>query len=134
MLAEASRPGNRRITPRGSKPAPDAAAAASVDGSPRRRYAARMRYSDRKIESLAEKLVHWLESQPDIQLLEPRDVVRDALIAEFQDERDLERKLDEDVDRVLEQNESRMRSEGVDPWLMRKKVRAQMARDRGLVL
>ena len=93
-----------------------------------------MRYSDRKIESLAEKLVHWLESQPDIQLLEPRDVVRDALIAEFQDERDLERKLDEDVDRVLEQNESRMRSEGVDPWLMRKKVRAQMARDRGLVL
>lgn len=93
-----------------------------------------MRYSDRKIESLAEKLLRWLESQPDITVLEPRDTVRDALIAEFQDERDIERKLDEEVDRILEQNESRMKSEGVDPWLMRKKIRSQLARDRGIVL
>lgn len=93
-----------------------------------------MRYSDRKIESLTEKLVRWLESQPDVKLLAPRDAVQDALIAEFQDERELERKLDEDVDRILEQNEARMRSEGVDPWLMRKKVRSQLARERGMVL
>lgn len=93
-----------------------------------------MRYSDRKIESLAEKLVHWIESQPDVKLLETRDAVRDALVAEFQDERELERRLDDDVDKILEQNESRMRSEGVDPWLMRKKIRSQLARERGIVL
>jgi hypothetical protein len=93
-----------------------------------------MRLSDRKIDSLAEKLVRWLETQSDVQLLEGRDLVRDAIIAEFQDERELERKLDEDVDRILEQNAPRMRTEGVDPWVMRKKVRQQLARERGLVL
>lgn len=134
MLAQAPRPGNRGIALRLTnaaqrRPPPRPLTAPRGAGMLRR-----MRYSDRKIESLAEKLVHWLESQSDIQLLEPRDVVRDALIAEFQDERAVERKLDEDVDRILEQNEGRMRSEGVDPWLMRKKVRGQMARDRGIVL
>jgi hypothetical protein len=93
-----------------------------------------MRFSDRKIESLAGKLVQWLGQQSDVELLAATDAVRDALIAEFQDERDLERKLDEDVDKILEQNESRMRSEGVDTWIMRKKVRQQLARERGLVL
>jgi hypothetical protein len=93
-----------------------------------------MRLSDRKIESLVEKMLRWLETQPDVQLLEPRDVVRDALIAELQDERDIERRLDDDVDRILAANESRMRSENIDPWLMRKKVRAQLARERGIVI
>ena len=93
-----------------------------------------MRFSDRKMESLAGKLVKWLEQQTDVELLAAPDAVRDALIAEFQDERDLERKLDDDVDKILEQNESRMRNEGVDTWIMRKKVRQQLARERGLVL
>ena len=99
-----------------------------------RGYPAAMRLSDRKIESLAEKMLRWLEAQPDVQLLEPRDTVRDALIAELQDERDIERRLDDDVDRILAENESRMRSEQIDPWLMRKKVRAQLARERGIVI
>jgi len=93
-----------------------------------------MRLSDRKIESLAEKLLRWLESQPDVQLLESRDTVRDALVAEMQDEREIERKLDDDVDRILAENDSRMRVEGVDPWLMRKKIRQQLARERGIIL
>ncbi len=93
-----------------------------------------MRFSDRKIESLAGKLVQWLAQQPDVELLAAHDAVRDAIIAEFQGEREIERKLDEDVDKILEQNESRMRSEGVDSWIMRKKVRQQLARERGLVL
>lgn len=93
-----------------------------------------MRLSDRKIESLAEKLVRWLESQPDVEFLQPRDDVRAAIIAEFQDEKALERQLDDDVDRILQQNEPRMRLEGVDPWVMRKKIRAQLARERKLVL
>jgi hypothetical protein len=93
-----------------------------------------MRFSDRKLESLAEKMMRWIETQPDVQVLEPRDRVRDALVAELQAERDVERKLDEEVEKILEQNESRMRNEGVDPWLMRKKVRQQLARDRGIVI
>lgn len=93
-----------------------------------------MRLSDRKIDSLAEKMLRWLESQPDVQFLSGRDPVRDALAAELQDERDIERRLDDDVDRILAANESRMRSENVDPWVMRKKVRAQLARERGIVL
>jgi len=93
-----------------------------------------MRLSDRKIESLAEKLVRWLESQPDVSLMAPRDAVLQAIIGEFQDEKEIERLLDEEVDRILQQNEARMRLEGIDSWVMRRKVRAQLARERGLVL
>jgi len=93
-----------------------------------------MRLSDRKIDALADKLVRWLESQPDVELLADRDTLLAAIVAEFQSEKDLERQLDEDVDRILQQNEQRMRLEGVDPWLMRKKIRQQLARERRLVL
>ena len=93
-----------------------------------------MRLSDRKIDSLADKLVRWLESQQGIELLADRDEVRSAIAGEFLAERELERQLDEDVDRILDQNAQRMRSEGVDAYVMRKKVRQQLARERGLVL
>jgi hypothetical protein len=95
---------------------------------------ARMRLSDRKIDSLVDKMLQWLESQPDVVWLEPRDAVRAALIAEFEDERDIDRRLDDDVDRILAANEARMRADNIDPWLMRKKVRSQLARERGIVL
>ena len=93
-----------------------------------------MRLSDRKIESLAEKLVRWLESQADVELLASRDDVLRALVEEFQQEKAIERELDEEVDKILQQNEARMRQENVDTWVMRKKIRQQLARERGIVL
>lgn len=93
-----------------------------------------MKLSDRKIASLAEKVVRWMEAQPDVEFLGERTAVLDAVIAEFQAEKDRERKLEDEVDRILEQNSQRMRLEGVDPWVMRKKVRQQLARERGIVL
>lgn len=93
-----------------------------------------MRLSERKIQALADKLVRWLETQPDLELLGEREVIRDAIVATFEAERDVERQLDEDVDRILQQNESRMKFEGVDPWVMRKKIRQQLARERRIIL
>jgi len=93
-----------------------------------------MRLSERKIQALADKLVRWLETQPDIELLGEREAIRDAFVATFEAERDLERKLDDDVDRILQENESRMKFEGVDPWVMRKKIRQQLARERRIIL
>jgi hypothetical protein len=93
-----------------------------------------MRISERKIQALADKLVRWLETQPGVTLLGERDAVRDAIVQTFEAERDLERQLDEDVDRILQQNESRMKFEGIDPWVMRKKNRAQLARERRMIL
>lgn len=101
---------------------------------PSRDYAARMRLSDRKIDSLAEKMLRWMESQTDVQLLAPRDAVLAAIAGEFQAEKEIERQLDEEVDRILQLNEARMRLEGIDPWVMRRKVRAQLARERGLII
>jgi hypothetical protein len=93
-----------------------------------------MRLSDRKIEVLADKVLRWLESQSDVELLEETGTIHAAVVDEFQKEKELERQLDDDVDRILQENEQRMRTEGVDSWVMRKKVRAQLARERGLVL
>lgn len=93
-----------------------------------------MRLSDRKIEALADKILRWLEQNKDIQLLDSSDVLRAAIIDEFRQEKELERQLDEEVDRIMAQNETRMRLEGIDVWVMRKKIRQQLARERGIVL
>lgn len=93
-----------------------------------------MRLSDRKIEALADKIVRWLEQNKDIECLGSSDTIRAAVIDEFRQEKELERQLDEAVDRVMAQNESRMRLEGIDVWVMRKKIRQQLARERGIVL
>jgi hypothetical protein len=118
------RPSSRPIVMEASFPGNQALAPGSVDARPHRDYAAGMRLSDRKIESLAEKMLRWLESQADVQLLAPRDEVLEAIVGEFQAEKELERLLDDEVDRILQLNEARMRLEGIDPWVMRRKVRA----------
>jgi len=97
-------------------------------------YSRSMKLSDRKIESLAEKITTWMDGNPDIELLASPDAIRHAIAGEFLDEKQLERQLEEDVDKILEQNEPTMRAQGVDPWVMRKKVRQQLARERGIVL
>jgi hypothetical protein len=93
-----------------------------------------MKLSDRKIESLADKIVAWIEKSPDVEMLVGAATIRAAIIEEFQDEKTAERQLELDVDRILEQNETRMRLEGIDSWVMRKKIRQQLARERGIVL
>jgi hypothetical protein len=93
-----------------------------------------MRLSDRKIEALSDKILRWMEENRDIQFLGSADTIRAAIVDEFRQEKELERQLDDEVDRIMVQNESRMRLEGVDVWVMRKKVRQQVARERGIVL
>jgi hypothetical protein len=93
-----------------------------------------MKLSDRKIEALAAKILAWMDQSPDVELLESSETILDAIIAEFQDEKDQERKLDEEVDRILAENEARMRTEGLDTWVLRKKIRQQLARERRMVL
>ncbi len=93
-----------------------------------------MRLSDRKIEALADKILRWLEQNQDIQFLGSTGAIRAAIVEEFQREKEKERQLDEEVDRFMHQNESRIRLEGIDIWVMRKKIRQQLARERGVVL
>jgi len=93
-----------------------------------------MKLSDRKIEALAAKLLAWMDHNSDVELLEPSEAILDAIVAEFQDEKDQERQLDEEVDRILAENEARMRTEGLDHWVLRKKIRQQLARERRLIL
>lgn len=93
-----------------------------------------MKLSDRKIESLADKILAWMEKSADVEFLGSAATVRAAIIEEFQDEKTVERQLDLDVDRILQENETRMRLEGIDSWVMRKKIRQQLARERGIVL
>lgn len=110
------------------------AATARIDAPPGAVYAGRVRLSDRKIESLATKIVRWMEQNSDIEFLAPIADVRSAIVEEFMHEKERERQLDDEVDRILQQNESRMRVEGVDSWVMRKKIRQELARQRGIVL
>lgn len=93
-----------------------------------------MKLSDRKIDALATKLVAWMEKNPEVDLLEPVSEIHRAIVDEFQKEKDLERELDDEVDRILEENASRMQVEGLDHWMLRKKIRQQLARQRRMIL
>ena len=93
-----------------------------------------MRLSDRKIDSLASKLVAWMDKNQNVELIADPSAIHAAIVEEFQDEKEKERQLDEEVDRILEENEARMRSEGLDTWVLRKKIRQQLARERRMIL
>ena len=93
-----------------------------------------MKLSDQKIEALASKLLAWMENNPEVDVLEPPDEIHRAIVDEFQKEKDLERELDDAVDRILEENASRMQVEGLDHWMLRKKIRQQLARERRMIL
>lgn len=107
---------------------------APIDAHRERDYSGGMRLSDRKIDSLADKIASWMEANADVEVLCESEALRSAIAGEFFEEKELERQLEEEVDRILEQNESLMRSQGIDSWVMRKKVRQQLARERGIVL
>ncbi len=90
-----------------------------------------MRLTQEKIHALAEKVVSMLKEEPDAELLQPENqielAVAGAIAADLRDEDE----LDLEVDQVMEKYQRQIEIERMDIGLLRRKIKLQMARERG---
>jgi hypothetical protein len=93
-----------------------------------------VRLSERKIRYLSGKMTRWLADRPDVKLLDRLEVVELAIARAFAEELRLEDDLDDEVEKVLKQHQASIRGQNMDLMLLRQKIKAQLARDRGIVL
>lgn len=93
-----------------------------------------MRLSERKIRYLSEKITSWLEKRGDVELLDRTDVVSLAVARAMTHELKLEDDLDDEVERVLKTYQTQIRGQNMDMTVLRQKVKAQLAREKGIDL
>jgi hypothetical protein len=93
-----------------------------------------VRLSERKIRYLSEKITNWLERRGDVELLDRPDVVSLAIARAMTQELRLEDELDDEVEKVLKTYQTQIRGQNMDMTLLRQKVKAQLAREKGIDL
>lgn len=90
-----------------------------------------MRFSQAKIQALADKIVAMLEDDREARLLESADqlclAAASAIAADLQEEDE----IDDEVDRVMEQHQRQIDNEAMDVSLLRRKIKQQIAKKRG---
>lgn len=93
-----------------------------------------MRLSERKIRYLSGKMVRWLAARSDVKLLDRPEVVELAIARAIGEELRLEDDLDDEVEKVLKEHQASIRGQNMDLMLLRQKIKAQLAREKGIVL
>lgn len=93
-----------------------------------------MRLSERKIKYLAGKVSAWLAGRQDVELLDRAEVVELAIARAISQELHLEDELDDEVERVLKSYQTQIRGQNMDLSLLRLKIKAQLAKEKGIVL
>jgi hypothetical protein len=93
-----------------------------------------VRLSERKIKYLAGKITAWLQGRNDVELLDRASVVELAVARAISQELHLEDELDDEVERVLKTYQTQIRGQNMDLSLLRLKIKAQLAKEKGIVL
>jgi hypothetical protein len=93
-----------------------------------------VRLSERKIRYLSDRIVAWMERRGDVEFLDRHDVVALAVGGAITQELKLEDDLDDEVERVLKDYQNQIRGQNMDMILLRQKIKAQLAREKGIVL
>lgn len=93
-----------------------------------------MRLSERKIRYLSDKITSWLDRRGDAELLDRPEVVSLAVARAMTQELKLEDELDDEVEKVLKTYQTQIRGQNMDMTLLRQKVKAQLAREKGIDL
>lgn len=93
-----------------------------------------MRLSERKIRYLSDKITSWLDRRGDSELLDRPEVVSLAVARAMTQELKIEDELDDEVEKVLKTYQTQIRGQNMDMTLLRQKVKAQLAREKGLDL
>jgi len=93
-----------------------------------------VRLSERKIRYLAARMTGWLAGRKDVELLDRSEVVELAISRAISQELHLEDELDDEVERVLKSYQTQIRGQNMDLSLLRLKIKAQLAKEKGIVL
>ena len=93
-----------------------------------------MRLSGPKIQYLGEALASWLEGREDVEVVAGPERLARELSTVIRDELRLEDELDEEVEALLRQHQSQIQGQDVDLTILRRKMKKQLARERGIVL
>jgi len=93
-----------------------------------------MRLSPRKIEYLAAKLVRIMRDRQDVAFKIPEEELERIIAWEFTDELQVEDEIDAEVNELLEGYEQQILHQDLDQTVLRRKLKAELARKRGYTL
>ncbi len=82
--------------------------------------------SDRIVEQLAEKLkAEWPAGQ---------EAAHRAIVMAIREDLEIEEEIDREAEKYIDENLRRIERENMDVYVLRKKIREELARKRGVVL
>jgi len=93
-----------------------------------------MRLSPNKIEYLSEKLVKLMREREGIFITGDEDELARVIGWEITEELKIEDEIEDEVDKVLEQYERQISSGDMDQAVLRRKLKAELAKKRGYTL
>jgi len=93
-----------------------------------------MSLTENKIRYLAEKLSEWLEARSDVRLLGTRDQVALEIRRVLNAAQEESAALDREVDAVLRQYQGQIAEQNADPAILRRRIKQELARKKGIVL
>ncbi len=93
-----------------------------------------MKLSESKVDSLTEQIVEMLQGRDDIEIRTDINRLRALVHQAMQDELLVEDRLEEEVRRILQRYEVEIRRGRLSYNTLFNRIKAQLARERGLVL
>ena len=93
-----------------------------------------MRLSSRKVQYLAEKIVEQLSEKLSVEWPEGQGAAAQAIIAAIREDLEIEEDIDREAEKYIDQNLRQIERENMDVYVLRKKIREELARKRGVVL
>jgi len=93
-----------------------------------------MRLSEPKIRHVSEKMAAWLAARDDVQVRKNKEALALELATVIRDELRLEDELDAEVEKVLGLYKQHIESENMDLDVLRRRIKRQLAKEKGIVL
>ena len=93
-----------------------------------------MRLSPRKVQYLSEKIVAQLSEKLKADWPEGQDVAMRAIVAAIREDLEMEEEIDREAEKYIDDNLRQIERENMDVYVLRKKIREELARKRGVVL
>lgn len=93
-----------------------------------------MRLSKHKIDYLSGKVLKMIQEHPEIHIVANADLVERAAYDAIFENMEIEQEIDDEVEKLLEQNYNEIRAMEMDVGALRNKMKRELARKRNFIL
>lgn len=90
--------------------------------------------SSRKVHYLGEKIVEQLAEKLKAEWPQGQEAALRAIVAAIRQDLEVEEEIDREAEKYIDENLRRIERENMDLYVLRKKIRDELARKRGVVL